>query len=820
MAKDPDLNVIPPNVDPPSAEAGKVDDVDIRLQGNTSDKQGDEYGDVGEVDKAYWIACLEDAERAEHNWRNRGREIIQIYRNDGNIGKKGRASDGPIHFNVLFANTEVMLPAIYTKPPQPVVRSRFTKITQPLAPPPGILPPGMAPPGAPPLPPGAPAPGMPPEGGAPPGAPPMPGGTFPPPDMPPAPPGGAPLPPDPMAAGALPTGLPIGDVGPIEPQPIIDQGQPPPPTPFGAIPGAPPPPMPGMPKAAPNRPPQEAIETAASIMEKVLEIVVEDEHSNDSIKLAVKDMLLPGRGVCRVRWKPEMEEKPVLAGDQMTPLPMGGEAGAEPVTQEVKIWEQVGDEYVYWEDLLVDPVRQAADTDWVAFRHLFTEKQLEAEFGGSPQYEQLKGLGKLGDIVKWTEEAAAKSAVGGGAAMKSAEKLGDHVKKAMVWEIWSRRTREIIWFIREVSGIVLRVDPDSLGLQGFYPIPVPMLAVRTSDTRIPRAFFDLYSRLAADLDETSERISALTKQIKVRGGYNSASKEIAQILRAEDGKMIAVDGVDMLTGGLQNHIWLLPIEIWVNALDKLYLAREQQKQAIYEIMGISDIMRGATKASETATAQRIKGSMGVSRLEDAKGQSDNFVRDLLRLKAEIIGQNFSPETIEAMTGEAVTPDVLDILRSDFQRMCAIDIESDSTIAVDEQQEQQSMAMIMQSVSAVMGGAQQMLAGGILPPPLIMQLSLEMLKMFLHPVKYSRGVVEMIDDFQEQLQAQIGMMAMMPPGAPPGPPGAPPPGGGPPPGKPPGGPPGRPPGAPPNAPPGGADIPPSPFKGNGGPPPPV
>ena len=284
--------------------------------------------------------------------------------------------------------------------------------------------------------------------------------------------------------------------------------------------------------------------------------------------------------------------------------------------------------------------------------------------------------------------------------------------------------------------------------------------------------------------------------------------------------MIPVDGVDMLSGGLQNHLWLVPVDIWVAALDKLYLAREQQKQAIYEIMGISDIMRGATKASETATAQRIKGSMGVSRLEDAKGQSDNFVRDLLRLKAEIIGQNFSPETIEAMTGEAVTPDVLDILRSDFQRMCAIDIESDSTIAVDEQQEQQSMAMIMQSVSAVMGGAQQMLQGGILPPPLIMNLSLEMLKMFLHPVRYSRGVVQMINDFQEQLNAQIGMMAMMPPGgAPPGPPGAPPPGAGSPPGKP-SGPPGRPPGSPPNAGPGGPDIPPSPFHGNGVGPPPV
>ena len=50
---------------------------------------------------------------------------------------------------------------------------------------------------------------------------------------------------------------------------------------------------------------------------------------------------------------------------------------------------------------------------------------------------------------KW----AAKSPVGGGSAMKTAGKLGDHVKKAMIWEIWDRADkRRIIWFIREAGG--------------------------------------------------------------------------------------------------------------------------------------------------------------------------------------------------------------------------------------------------------------------------------------------------------------------------------------------------------------------------------
>lgn len=772
MAKDPEVDQT--TVSPDSVAATKPDKQD----GAGSGIGDDGYGGIDNVDKKYWLDCLEDAERAEQDWRRRGREIIQLYRNEVRNSRNNRWVAGTITFNILYANTEVMLPAIYQKPPQPVVRSRFTKVA---APPPPMMPPGMLGMGPPPGPPGIP--------------PPMPGG----PPVPEFPPGPAPM------NGPPPMGPPPG---PPPGAPIVM-----PPMPPGAAPGGPPmgmpPPPPMMPPPPPQTgPAQKDIETAASVMEKALEIVVDDEHSHEAIKMAIKDVLLPGRGVCRVRWKPTMKSVPVMAGDNATPLPQGAEPGAPPATQDVKVWEEVDDEYVYWEDFLADPVRSSSDMNWMAFRHLFTKKDLDTEFAGSPQYEALKTAGKLADLFRWTDESAAQNVVGGGPAIKTATKLGDKIKKAMLWEIWDRMSGQIIWFSRDASGMVFRVDPDVLQLEGFYPIPVPMLAVTTTDSRIPRPFYDLYARLADDLDETSSRITALTKQIKVRGGYNAASPEIRDMLTASDQKMIPVEGVDMLNGGLANHIWLVPIIDFMNALDKLFLAREQCKQAIYEVMGISDIMRGATKASETATAQRIKGSMGASRLEDAKQQAGNFVRDLLRLKGEIIAKNFDAETLAKMTGEDVTPEVMDILRSDFMRTCTIDIEADSTVVVDEQQEQQSMAMVMQSVQLVMQGTQSMLMTGIMPAPKVIQLSLELLKMALHPVRYSRGVVELIDDFQEQLATMPPPPPPMPgpPPGPPGPPQGPPPGAGPP----------HPPGPPNGV--GGPHPPPGPPMRPGGPPP--
>src|SRR5580765_242277 len=146
----------PLGVDPRSPEADRPDAQDVS---STED-----------IDTGWWERALSDAERAEKNWRARGRDIVQIYRGDIPItrpraGKYNSQSayatrqDTASAFNILYANTEVMLPAAYAKPPSPVVKSRFVKKTaEPIAPPPPPMlpgmPPGMMPPG---MPPGGPA---------------------------------------------------------------------------------------------------------------------------------------------------------------------------------------------------------------------------------------------------------------------------------------------------------------------------------------------------------------------------------------------------------------------------------------------------------------------------------------------------------------------------------------------------------------------------------------------------------------------------------------------------------------------------------------
>ena len=76
-----------------------------------------------------------------------------------------------------------------------------------------------------------------------------------------------------------------------------------------------------------------------------------------------------------------------------------------------------------------------------------------------------------------------------------------------------------------------------------------------------------------------------------------------------------------------------------------YKAREDIKGQIYEITGISDIIRGQTAASETATAQQIKGQYAGLRLKSMQETVALFASELLRIKAQIVCTKYQDQTI-------------------------------------------------------------------------------------------------------------------------------------------------------------------------------
>jgi hypothetical protein len=95
-------------------------------------------------------------------------------------------------------------------------------------------------------------------------------------------------------------------------------------------------------------------------------------------------------------------------------------------------------------------------------------------------------------------------------------------------------------------------------------------------------------------------------------------------------------------------VWI-PIEAIAQTITALVALRKQIIEDIYQIMGLSDIMRGASDARETLGAQQLKSQFGSSRIRDKQTEMVRMSKDLVGITAEIICQSYSPVTIIEMS---------------------------------------------------------------------------------------------------------------------------------------------------------------------------
>jgi hypothetical protein len=104
----------------------------------------------------------------------------------------------------------------------------------------------------------------------------------------------------------------------------------------------------------------------------------------------------------------------------------------------------------------------------------------------------------------------------------------------------------------------------------------------------------------------------------------------------------------MIGGDMSKSVWFWPIDVMVAALNELIAARNVVKQDAYEITGLSDIIRGATDPNETLGAQQLKVQSGSIRVRDRQQEMARFIRDGLRIAFDIIFNLFSDDTIAEM----------------------------------------------------------------------------------------------------------------------------------------------------------------------------
>ena len=375
---------------------------------------------------------------------------------------------------------------------------------------------------------------------------------------------------------------------------------------------------------------------AASMLERVLNCDIESPTDTYAQALwhALQDRLLPGMGICRIRYEREEE---MTEGEAQQVTEDGLEIAPEvPAESELKS-EGVTVDYVPWKRHLWSPCETFDQARWWAFAVDMGRRQLVERFG------------PIGELVPLNSKK---------------RKSDDDTKatpwgRAEVWEIWDKESRKVYWYV-EGYGKLLDVKDDPLQLEGFWPFPRPMMANATTDTLVPTPDFTLAQDLYNEIDDLSTRIRMLQKAVNVRGAYDATNKGLQRLLsEAASNELVPVAEFSafMEKGGIQGAIAWMPLDVLVQALGELSKQRLELKAALFEITGMSDIMRGQSGAGDvTATEQSIKAKFGSVRMQAVQSDFARFASDLQRLKAEVMSRFYAPETIIQLSNIEMTPD--------------------------------------------------------------------------------------------------------------------------------------------------------------------
>lgn len=507
------------------------------------------------------------------------------------------------------------------------------------------------------------------------------------------------------------------------------------------------------------RPRFNAEDPVASSVAKMLEKAVSfhlDAYDFDApMKGAVHDTLVPGRAVTRVRYKPTFAKKDaervtVIAGEggknvrsdtnepveQYETDPTTGMGFIQPEPYDAKVYEETCFEHVHWDDFRRGPGRAWKEVPWISFRHKLTRAECIEKFGET--------IGK--EVQLDYEPDSFKD-------RKLDDKLdGDVFKRSVAWEIWDKETKKVIWIAPSYKDAPAKIEEDPLELQDFFPIPRPLYAKEDPSSLVPVEDYRIYQDQADELNIITRRISVLTAGLKFRGIYDPAMKGLADLMKGEENDFLPLEQSAMgliQAGGFEKALFFLPIEKAYPVLEQLYRQRAEVKQEIFELSGVADIMRGATNANETLGAQKIKAQWGTQRLQDRQRAVQRYARDLIRLMTEIIAEKYEPMTLKLQTGVDVTPDMLAIMRSDGPRSFKIDIETDSTIAVDKEADQSNLAELTQGLGTLMQSLAPMVQGGAMPMDAAKAIVTSLMRKF----KLGREVEDALEAWQKQQQPQ-------------------------------------------------------------------
>ncbi|MBQ9034801.1 MAG: hypothetical protein IJ099_02415 [Alphaproteobacteria bacterium] len=397
---------------------------------------------------------------------------------------------------------------------------------------------------------------------------------------------------------------------------------------------------------------------ACKILERALVWDMKQFDFDSVVKYARNDFLLSGMGILWEQYRSSFKH-------------IGNDI--------IKDKEQVDTVYVSPTMFLADTdkVRVWEDVEWIARRIYMSVKEMKDNFSAELVDLLITTLGEDGVLT--------------------------------VYEIWDKPSRTIYYVSPQYAAGFLHVQPDVLHLSGFFPCPKPIFATLTNDGIIPVPDYVEIKSLLEELDGVNNRMRLTMQALKVSGCYDNSFPELANILD-KDVTLISLSEYDKLkdAGGIKGVIDFAPIGQYVEALQALAGRRQVLIDAIYDVTGVSDIMRGTSQRVETATAVEQKTSFGTLRNQDRQNDMQRFLKELLQIKAEIICEHFAPEFLLSFLDATERQNIDDItaaiklLKHEKLRSMVIDLETDGCYNKDAAE--QKILNTLTNINAMIGAS--------------------------------------------------------------------------------------------------------------------
>ncbi|MBE6445647.1 MAG: hypothetical protein E7019_06355 [Alphaproteobacteria bacterium] len=453
---------------------------------------------------------------------------------------------------------------------------------------------------------------------------------------------------------------------------------------------------------------------ACDILSKALQWNLEQFDFDSIIKYARNDFLISGCGIVWERYFPEFELIPSAQNPECL--------------IEVKRNEKVISEYVNPEHFLADcdEVGIWENVTWIARKIYMSKSQAIDVFG---------------------EQACINLVLENETDYKN--------KEVCIYEIWDKDTAKVYWLAKEKTDDFLRVADNPLKIKGFFPCPKPIFATLTNDSIIPVPDYCLIRELLNELNGIHSRMRLTMQALKVSGAYDNSFPELANILN-KDVTLVAAKDFQRLKdcGGLKGILDFIPIEQYIIALEQLAQRRQDIISQIYEVTGVSDIMRGNSKAEETATAVVQKTNFGTLRNQDRQNDMQRFIKDLFAIKAEIICEQFSATTLLEFLPEdqrvlAEAQAAVTLLKDEKMRGMILEIENDNVFNAEAEAEKTLNGI--KSLNDLISGAFSVVS----QQPLLLPLYRSMIESVCSSLPKARPFEAVIEKVFASLEADLG-----------------------------------------------------------------